>query len=415
MSRIPAQTRPFFEAALLDTIGLGAIFAVVIPFHGVIARRLGASPELLGLLAMAPFIGFLLAAPASRLAFAFHWGKLTGGLRVLGGLLLLVFAFIDTAVPFVWLVTVAMMVGSVTQVFFHALLKAHVRQLLRPVVLPWLRIIPPVLALASSWFAGRLLDAHPLAYRWLYPLAGLICIGASAKFFGLPRRSAERVARAQTPRLMEEWHTLWGGPTFALLMIVFFIGALGEKISMPILPIYFADILDLTYAQVAVTLGVVGPLLAIIGYWIWGELLKRWTPMRVITVCMLIKVVRPICWAMATGQASPVAWLMAGEGVFRLMIAGLDMGIILAVLQVSKPGREPVYVGIHYAFMGLRGVLGPVLGILLYRGGMAVTDIYWLTAATVGVGGIALAIFARQRVRQLPRPPQTFPAEPLVD
>ena len=74
---------------------------VVDIFAGVVARRLGASPELLSVLAMAPFLGFLMAVPAGRLSLKYPWGILAAVTGILSRLLLIPVAFIRSGTVFV--------------------------------------------------------------------------------------------------------------------------------------------------------------------------------------------------------------------------------------------------------------------------------------------------------------------------
>ncbi|MFW6152363.1 MAG: hypothetical protein ACOC6C_05255 [Verrucomicrobiota bacterium] len=84
---------------------------------------------------------------------------------------------------------------------------------------------------------------------------------------------------------------------------------------------------------------------------------------------------------------------MSGAAIFRFMIAGMEIGSVLSVLNMSRGNSAHLYVGIHYLLLGIRGLLGPTLGVVLYKAGMEPQQIYWLVAAVVLAGGSALLIF----------------------
>jgi hypothetical protein len=120
---------------------------------------------------------------------------------------------------------------------------------------------------------------------------------------------------------------------------------------------------------------------------------------------MLLKAARPILWSWAPQSGAPLAVVVAGECIFRFVIAGIEIGSVLAVLRMSDAGSAPAYFGIHFFLMGTRGFLGPVIGLALYRSGVSIPTMYRLVAAIVIVGGLALAALA-VRDRQVDAAPR---------
>jgi hypothetical protein len=212
-------------------------------------------------------------------------------------------------------------------------------------------------------------------------------------FFFLPRRARES-AEHKKGGLFEEIAVLRTDRRFAVFMLVFFVGTLGEKISMPVGPLMFADVLDLTNEQVALAMGVIGPGLAIAGFLMWGQLLRRANPLPVLAVCMVLKAARPALWALAPGTQAPLLWICAGEGLFRFLLAGVEMGTLLSIMKMSTPRQIPVYMGIHFILMAARGIGGPLVGLALLNAGVAIVDIYWVVFGVVLLGGVLLAALA---------------------
>ena len=94
--------------------------------------------------------------------------------------------------------------------------------------------------------------------------------------------------------------------------------------------------------------------------------------------------------------AGPGLLSLLAMAPFRLMVAGLEMASTLCVFQMSRARSVPTYVGVHYWFVGVRGVVGPVIGVALYKSGiLSVVGIYWLITAIVLIGGIALLVLCR--------------------
>ncbi|MFO7870961.1 MAG: MFS transporter [Kiritimatiellia bacterium] len=392
--RVPRLSRPFARAAIVDAVGGGLLLGAVQPFAGVLARRLGAGPILLGFLSISPFLGFAASGLVTRLLFKFRWPRLLGLISALGRSLVILTGF--TAAPFSFVCVLVLLQTSVGwgKVLFQTVLRAHVHGMARPNVFKWVRTAATIAAVPSAFFVGMILDWRPDSYRVLFPAIGLVSAACGLLFFRMPSRRTERLAHERTCGLFEEVRLLGSDRRFLLFMLAFFVGTLGEKIVMPIHPIYFADVLDLRYRDVGITLGVVGPVLSVGGFFFWARCARRFSPLNVLIVCMFLKALRPAFWACASIDAVPaVAFLAAGEAVFRFMIAGLEMGAVLSVLNMAREDTSPLYVGVHYLFMGIRGLLGPVIGVALYKAGVEPRSMYWIVAAVVTAGGFALVMF----------------------
>ena len=99
--RVPRLSKPFVKAAILDAAAMGILLGAINPFAGVITRRLGAGPVLLGLLSIAPFIGFLSAGLISRMMYRVRWGRFMAVLRILSRFPLIAMAAVSGPVLFV--------------------------------------------------------------------------------------------------------------------------------------------------------------------------------------------------------------------------------------------------------------------------------------------------------------------------
>jgi hypothetical protein len=367
------------------------VVGTVLPFVGVLARRRGASPELLAVLSVAPFLGFLMAAPAARFSGHVRWGVLVAVQKILSRAVLICAAWVNGALG---LVLMAMGFHAVTGAglpFGHGLLKTQVHGRAQPDILKWIRVLALGASVPVAWVAGKLLDTHPDMFRWLFPCAGIVGVLTAIPFLGLRPRPGESGAEKKTPGLLDEVRVLRRDTRFALFLLVYYIGAFGEKVTMPVQAIYFADILDLRYEEVGLAMGIWSPLLAIAGFFFWARCLRTVRPVPMLAACVLIKATRPVLWALAPETSSPLLYVIIGQCVFQFVIAGLEMGSIVAVLRMSDRGDAPAYVGIHFFLMGTRGLLGPALGLTLYRAGMSIPGMYGLVAAIVLTGGLALA------------------------
>lgn len=394
---IPRLTHPFLRVGCLHVIGSAILFVgLVLPFQGFLARRrLNATDEQLLLLSMAPFGGFLLTMLTTRLAAQFRQSRIAGVVTLLARLPFLGMAFVTTAAPFTALLCFGHVFSAVSFASFNSLQKIYVPAKARASLLTWFRILPILVAVPLTAAAGRFLDQNPHGYQLLFPIAAALSVCMAAGFFFLPRRTREQRILDRPVRLFEEFSLIKRDRRFAWFVGVFFIGTLGEKIGMPVQPVYLADELKLSYSQVGDTLGVVGPSLAIVGYLVWGAALRKIRPITILTMCMFGKAIRPMLWALAAGADNPMMLLVPGQAVFRFCVSGMELSAILIVLKMSNNRDLPLYMGLHFGLMGIRGLGGPVIGWCLLKTDVSLSAIYWLIAGIVVTGGVALQCFSR--------------------
>ena len=378
---------------------MGLLNGLAIPFYGVLARRMGAGDSLMALLAMAPFIGFLASMRIARLSGAIGWGRLLGASRVVCYLLLVGFAAVTGPVGFTVLATSIVATGASVTSLFGNLLRGHIRPWLRGETVKWMRVAMILVAVPLAWQAGGLFDMDATSYRIVFPLTGLLALTTVPFLFRLPRRQSEAAFQnARPPAFGEEFRLLRTDRRYRAFLAVFFIGTFGEKIGMPVVPVYFADVLDLSYRDVATALGIAGPLASIGGYFLWNHVARRTrNPLLVLAICMTLKVIRPVALALAVQVASPVELVAAAEAVFRFMIAGLDIASLLCVLDMAPAHRTPHYLGLHFWLMGVRGIAGPLLGWLFLATGVPLPLVFWIIAAVVLVGAAGLWILQARR------------------
>ena len=362
----------------------------VLPFAGVIARRLGASAELLALQAVAPFAGFLLAFWVTRIASKMRWSRLMLLLRVLSWLPLLLMLRIRTPLAFVAFLSLGHLLGATSHAFFHSIFRDNIRARFRAGIMTIQRVSTMLLALPLAWLVGKHLDAGAFNFQVVFFVCALAGIVLTLPFLQLKPGFSEVQGSAKPPKFSDEWSILKQDHAFRGFMIALFVGTLGEKIGMPVIPIYFADDLNLRYEEVGLALGVVGPLLAIGGFLFWGWISRRHDPLVILIWSMLLKALRPALWALAPALPVPFVLIVVGEGIFRWAVAGLEMGAVLAVLRFSPPAKGPLYISIHFTLLGFRGLLGPFIGWGLYRLGMPIPMMLWLISAIVITGGVML-------------------------
>jgi MFS family permease len=101
--------------------------------------------------------------------------------------------------------------------------------------------------------------------------------------------------------------------------------------------------------------------------------------------------------------ATNVWWLVPAFIVQGLVSAGADLGVINAGIQLAPPDRVDEYSAIQSTIMGLRGMVGPMLGIALLGLGASPAAIFALGAIFMLVSAFIVHTIVRSRPANRPR------------
>ena len=399
MLKLPTHGRMFIFAALFDAIGLGVIGGAIAPFAGVLAWRMGASPEQLAMMTSAPFLGFFLALLVNRVAYRVRWGRLIVLVRVLGYLGLLALFVKRTPEVFMLVSAWSMFAAAVASPLLGSLFKVNVPEENRATVLTFLRLLPVAIAPPVAWVMGKMLDSPDEIGRlkMLIPAVGAGAIVTALLYFFVPSSEEEQAHHeAKVPGLLAELKLLGSNSQLRVFVLLFFLCTLADKILLPINPIFFADILALDYAALGMIVGLIGPITGLIGYALWGWQLRKVSPYKILVVCLVLKLLWPLCWVIAAQMNDGIMLVIVGEALFRISFAGLEMAALLAVFTMCGRDDTPICMGLYYIILGLRALLGPVIGLLLYRV-MPVPAIYVVVTVLVLIGAILMARYARRQ------------------
>ena len=202
---------------------------------------------------------------------------------------------------------------------------------------------------------GVLLDGDPSSWRWLFPLV------ASLGFLGVWMQAQLAEGRGEVAEV-KPWRTTWKllkeNRSFRQFQILFMVAALGLMVMMPAFPVYFDDVLGLSFTQLAIAIAVCkGVGFALTGSW-WGRLLHRMATFKYLSLIFLL----------FGGFALA---LIGGQVYLAYLIYGVAQGGSKIVWHMCGPlfardGEDSVpYSAGNVVMVGLRGLVGPPIGALL--------------------------------------------------
>lgn len=297
-----------------------------------------------------------------------------------------------------------------------------------------LQIVRTLMSLPVILCSGLLFDWNHTAYRWFYP--AIAVVGAIGLF--LARRMRVRGERAALARrengngdaiaetgvvapfslvaLVSPWtifrrmrQALRDDPRFARYCTAQMCIGFANLMAMPVNTIVLTRVLRLTYTNSNVLLDIVPRAVTLLMLPVWAKLFDRVGVLR-------FRKANTLCWcgslffcglgALGAVYAADAAADPAGAATiaFGLTMAAYWIGRLfdglaqsggaiawnIGHLHFAEDDRAELYMGIHVSLTGLRGLVAPFLGTVLY------SFIDWgVFALGVGIAAIGYIIFAR--------------------
>lgn len=218
---------------------------------------------------------------------------------------------------------------------------------------------------------GWALDGYFQAWRWIFPLTALL--GLSASIFQwrilIPLDSMKRGMTSSLTfmqQVTQPWKNAWNliqsRPDFRYFQIGFMLSGCGLMVMQPALPVFFVDILNLSYTELAIALTLCkGIGFAFASPW-WSKWLNR------------LDIYRLSGWIAGLACLFPLCLILAKFHLFWLYVAYLGYGIMQSGNELtwnmsgpifSKEEDSSVFTSLNVVAVGLRGAVIPAIGSFL--------------------------------------------------
>lgn len=350
-----------------------------------------------------------------------YWGGVmhTGGRRralVLGGLagraVLLTMLLVTTPGGFVLLLVPVYLFGAMVYPAQNSILQENIPEARRGDVFGRGATVMHGTAAVCSVVVGLLLEADPSAYRFIYPVLGVLGFGYPLILSTIPRPAAgqgEQPEGTVTPPggrsnlssalfqpFLDARDTFRRDRAYLWYQLNFTVYGVAFIMLVPVIPLYFSRELDLPYQDIAQARVLIGSLgLSILGP-LMGRLSDRLHPARLCALSFGWVVMFPL--ALVAGPLLGLSAATTAYGAFVIYtvgMAGVNITWNVGSIAFAPPGQGGHYQGIHVAMVGLRGILAPILGYAIlsfmgYREVFLVAGALFLTAA------VSSAILARR-------------------
>ncbi len=336
----------------------------------ILYKDLGATPFQVGLLvALKPLLSLL------SMYWSSHVGnrpdRLMGNIRLarlFAYLPFFVFPFITTPWFFIFAYGTYMMLQVGTVPAWMEILKRNVPKEQREKTFSYIQAFCYMGGGFLPFLIGGLMDSYTEAWRWLFPVAALI--GLSSDFIQrkIPK---ERVVSPEekkriTDHLAKPWkeafRILKERPDFTRYQIGFMGVGAGLMVIQPALPVFFTDILKLSYTELSVAITLAkGFGFAIASPW-WGKKLNRADIFNLSGAIACFAALFPCLLYFAEMH---LVWLYTAYFFYGIAQAGQELAWNMSGPIFSKEEDSSLYTSINVMAIGLRGAVIPLMGSIL--------------------------------------------------
>lgn len=245
----------------------------------------------------------------------------------------------------------------------------------RPSIASRISIIDALVMAISGLVIGKCLDLNPMSFRILFlAMAGTGVLGAilyrrmpfrhEKQHLAKERAGIARRAPSMSPMVIAR--VLRDDVWYRGYLICMFCMGFGNLMLHPILTIALADEFQVGYTTGIAIQTAVPAIFMVFSIPYWSRLLEsvHVIPFRAIHVWVFA------CVSLSTvvGVYFHQLWMLFGAAMF--LGIGWGGGILawnLGHQHFAPPDRDAEYMGVHITLTGIRGVIGPILGVQLFH------------------------------------------------
>ena len=217
---------------------------------------------------------------------------------------------------------------------------------------------------------GRWMDLKPQAWQWLFPITALFSLSGTLFLLRIPipktptnlSPSPLNIKAALLKPWKNSWQILKARPDFVRFQIGFMIGGGSLMIMQPALPIFFDQILNLSYTEIAIAISTCKGIGFVLTSRFWAKRLNSQSIFRFSALVILITTCLPLGLLLAQSQ---IIWIWVAYLMYGVMQAGSKLSWHLCGPLFAGAEDSSVYSSVNVVAVGLRGLFAPFLGSLL--------------------------------------------------
>src|SRR5262245_44827353 len=364
ITRLNLTAESFFSAFNGVFLGLAIFAAPVVAVTGV-----NADPLLLTILVSAFPVGAFLGPLWAGLGRRWGMQKLVTQMAIWANLPLFFIYWVNDAAVFTALVTISQLLNSAMRMGQSSLYRIMYPKALRGRVLGHLTFWTYLTMVPTIMVTGWLLDKSHEMYRILYPLGGL-CGLIGCYYYGMLHVPGEKDLPRAKPSLRASVHgverIIANDRAYLLFQLAFFLSGSSFFMSTHVILLLVRERFGFGAFELALWLSVVPQLMLALGSPVWGRILDR---IGIVRCRLLIS-------ALMTGYLASYfggivsglpALVCLGSILQGASNGGAQLTWALASSHFAPQAEDvPLYNGIHFVLNGIRGLVLPWVGSVLF-------------------------------------------------
>ncbi len=371
---------------ILEGLAIGMSSSYIIY---VIKRAAEASDLLVAMAAMCFPAGLLFSYPAGY----YSEGRSKGPIFKLAALLMLItgvgFALVEPGIAFLPLILIYSTADAIKVPARNAVFQFNFTVRERSRFLGSIYVFLGVAVIIGTLVGGAIMDNDYLNYRFLFPLCMLLFALACMVLYRIPMRASTAkpphtlaLKTVFTP-IFDLFALLNRDRNFLIFEIGFFLYGCGFMVMTAILPIFYAERFNASYAQYGFT-GVILHLLLLFSPFIgkWGD---KNTPMRMCAYSFFVLTLFPLLLI----PAQHIGFAYFAHAVYSLGMVGVALAWNLGPIFFSGGRDASTYIGLHAMLVAIRALVAfPLAGVL--KQSTAFTPVLLLSALFFFSGAVLM-------------------------
>lgn len=220
-----------------------------------------------------------------------------------------------------------------------------------------------------------LMDAYPGSWKWIFFFLACLQLFHLFLLSQLKVNFASTISSEKEGREALSFQAILWGPwkkSWALMkersdfrnyQIVFIFGGAGLILAQPVLPLFFEEVLHLSYTQLAFATS----LCKGVGFALTSPIWARWfNRISIHAFNFHVTAAAGLFALILVFMGNQVGWIYIAYFIYGLMQAGSELSWHLAGPKFSQKEDSTLFTSVNVMMVGLRGCVAPFLGELLF-------------------------------------------------
>ncbi len=221
---------------------------------------------------------------------------------------------------------------------------------------------------------GTLLDGYNASWRWLFPATAAVALISTWFLYRIPSQGI-RITEHPVKEggwtlfkghLLKPWKQSWEivreNRGFAQFQLGFMLGGAGLMIMQPALPIFFVDILELSYTKLLLALTLAKGIGFAVTSPFWVRLFRK---LNIYFFAGLVTVLAALFPFILLSAQMHIMLLYFAYGLYGMMQAGSELSWHMSGPVFAQDKDSSTFSATNVLTVGVRGCVAPALGALI--------------------------------------------------